>query len=57
LSDEDKIKAALLNLFGATQQLSIEELLEEETSNGKVLHYSTDLQDFSIANTEIYILY
>ncbi len=55
LSDEAKIKSALLNLFGATQQLQIEELREDETSNGKALHYSTDLQDFGIANTEFHI--
>lgn len=57
LSDVEMIKATLLNLFGTSQQLSIQELRDEETSNGKVLHYSTDLQEFSIANAEIHIPY
>lgn len=52
-SHETEIKAALLNLFGEHQQLVIEALREDETSNGKMLQYSTDLEDSMLNNADI----
>ncbi len=51
--DETEIKTALLNLFGDNQELTFQEMREEETSNGKVLQYTTELIDLSLNDSEI----
>ena len=51
--DEKKIETVLKNLFGANQLLAIAELLEEETHNGKVLQYTSDITDIKISEVEV----
>jgi phenylacetate-CoA ligase len=51
--DEKKIEDALKKLFGATQRITIEELLEDETRNGKVLQYTSDITDLKIGEVEM----
>jgi phenylacetate-CoA ligase len=50
--DEGEISNVLLNLFGETQQLTIEPLGDDETSNGKILPYTSDLENLGF-NSEI----
>ncbi|MEW6128474.1 MAG: hypothetical protein AB1757_15650 [Acidobacteriota bacterium] len=51
--DEAEIKKALLNLFGENQHLTIKELVGDETINGKVLQYSTEIKDATLNHSEI----
>jgi phenylacetate-CoA ligase len=52
-TDEHRIADALRKLFGAGQELSIAELLEDETHNGKVLQYTSDIKDIKISESEL----
>jgi phenylacetate-CoA ligase len=51
--DRDEIRQALLNLFGTDQLLVIKELTEEEVAGGKVIQYTSDIQDVSVDQSEI----
>jgi phenylacetate-CoA ligase len=51
--DEKRIEAALKKLFGAAQVLTIADLLEAETRNGKVLQYTSDITDLKISEVEM----
>jgi phenylacetate-CoA ligase len=51
--DEPGITAALKRLFGDRQVLETAELLETETTNGKVLQYTSDLGELKIAEAEM----
>ena len=50
--DEQKVKAALLDLFGADQALAIEELTDENAREGKVIQYTSDIKDINIEQAE-----
>jgi phenylacetate-CoA ligase len=50
--DEQKVKAALLDLFGANQKLMIEELTDENAREGKVIQYTSDIKDMNIGQAE-----
>jgi phenylacetate-CoA ligase len=52
-TDEHRIAEALRRLFGAGQQLTIAELFEDETRNGKVLQYTSDIRDMKISESEM----
>jgi phenylacetate-CoA ligase len=52
-TDERKIADALKRLFGADQDLTITELLEDETHNGKVLQYTSDITDLKVSESEM----
>ncbi|MBI3651785.1 MAG: AMP-binding protein [Acidobacteria bacterium] len=47
------IEAALQHLFGATQRLTIAELHEDDTRNGKLLSYTSDLPELPFAEVEM----
>lgn len=51
--DEKKIADALTTLFGANQNLTIAALSEDETHNGKVLQYTSDIKDLKISEAEM----
>jgi len=51
--DAEKVRDALLSLFGADQALSIKELTEEETTSGKVVQYTSDIADVSVAQSDL----
>jgi phenylacetate-CoA ligase len=51
--DEKQIANALKTLFGAGQSLTIAELFEDETRNGKVLQYTSDVTDIKIDDPEM----
>jgi phenylacetate-CoA ligase len=51
--NEKRIADAVKNLFGATQNLTIAELFEDETRNGKVLQYTTDMTALKISDVEM----
>ena len=50
--DEQKVKAALLDLFGVDQTLVIGELTDENAREGKVIQYTSDIKDISIERAE-----
>ncbi len=53
LIDTKKIEGALKNLFGSNQILTIEELLKDETQNGKVLQYTSALTEMKVGDVEM----
>ena len=50
--DEQKVKSALFDLFGADQTLVIEELTDENAREGKVIQYTSDIKDINIEQAE-----
>jgi phenylacetate-CoA ligase len=51
--DEKQVEEALKNLFGKGQELIIEELRKDETENGKLLQYTTEIQGLNIEEVEM----
>jgi phenylacetate-CoA ligase len=51
--DENSIAVALQKLFGAKQIITIEELCEEETANGKILQYTSEIQNLKISEADL----
>ncbi len=51
--DEKEIEVSLKKLFGENQQLMIEDLREDDTRNGKILQYSSDITDLDLNNSEM----
>jgi phenylacetate-CoA ligase len=54
LADEEEVRAALLKLFGPGQKIAIGELTEDLLRGGKVLQYTSDIEDLSVERSEIY---
>ncbi|HST23738.1 MAG TPA: capsule biosynthesis protein CapK [Blastocatellia bacterium] len=50
--DGQKVKSALLDLFGADQTLVIEKLTDENAGEGKVIQYTSDIKDINIEQAE-----
>jgi phenylacetate-CoA ligase len=46
--DEVSVRQALLNLFGAEQELTIEAITDAGTRGGKVIQYTTDINDVEL---------
>jgi phenylacetate-CoA ligase len=51
--DEEKVRSVLLKIFGADQQIAIEELTDAHTRGGKVIPYTTDISDASLIDGEL----
>jgi phenylacetate-CoA ligase len=49
--DEQSVRQALLNLFGADQRLTVEAITDRDTRGGKVIQYTTDLDTASLADS------
>ncbi|HXG65860.1 MAG TPA: capsule biosynthesis protein CapK [Blastocatellia bacterium] len=51
--DPEKVRAALLKVFGPDQPLTIEELTDADTRGGKALPYTTEIKGLSIHQAEM----
>lgn len=52
-AEAEKVRDALLALFGEDQTLTIKELSEEETIGGKVIQYTSDIDPASVSQSEL----
>ena len=52
-ADEAEVRAALLDLFGPEQAVEIGELTEDLLSAGKVLQYTSDIDEMSFERSEL----
>jgi phenylacetate-CoA ligase len=50
--DARDVRAALVDLFGAGLTITIEELIDEDAREGKVIQYTSDIKDLRIEQAE-----
>jgi len=50
--DEQAVRKAVLDLFGADQSLTVAELNDDDAREGKVIQYTTDIEDVRLAQAE-----
>ncbi|MGA9767611.1 MAG: capsule biosynthesis protein CapK [Blastocatellia bacterium] len=50
--DQQQVRAAMLELFGADQRLMIEELADQYAREGKVIQYTSDIKDINLSQAE-----
>lgn len=57
LADSQPLRASLEKLFGPLQKLIIQDLTDDETADGKVMQYSSDLGEIGLAASERSLAY